>query len=578
MTMKKKIGAMSLALCMLLGMLSGCGSKQPSAPSAASAKESLTSSAPAEETTAAPAAPEAEASVSAEEASVQPEPPAVTVSYPLCQPGEIELDVYMAMSGFLPMVIPDVATNGLNGNRGVQCMEEATGVHLNWTLIDQDAYAEKFSITLAAGDYPDYFGVPDTQVSGGIDALVEQDICIDLMPMLDDCLPDFKNGIFSTNEEYRKGLISDNGRMTTIKSYENQSTMGLYIRQDWLDQLGLAVPETFDELHDVLAAFKNQIPGCNYPMLLTQNWDYSNNGFVGGFDTSGYGTSSDLSYFVEDGKVQAGILSDNYRDYIQMLRDWFAEGILGEPSMNMQNAFPINEYILSNQCGFAFGQSDTLSESSKQQAGGTYDMEPIKAIVREKGDTFKLYANKGQTGNGGWAITTACEYPEEAAKVINWMWTEDGYKAMNFGVEGETYNMVDGKVEYTDLITNNPNGFNAMFNTCSEIAFFDLPFDCAMERKAATFSNEAEAKAQEVWRENTSNEYQYYGSLSVPESEEYGTIASDLSTKAAETVSKFIIGDRPMEEWDSFIEELKGMNIARCIELKQAAYDRYQAR
>lgn len=578
MTMKKKIGAMSLALCMLLGMLSGCGSKQPSAPSAASAKESLTSSALAEETTAAPAAPEAEASVSAEEASVQPEPPAVTVSYPLCQPGEIELDVYMAMSGFLPMVIPDVATNGLNGNRGVQCMEEATGVHLNWTLIDQDAYAEKFSITLAAGDYPDYFGVPDTQVSGGIDALVEQDICIDLMPMLDDCLPDFKNGIFSTNEEYRKGLISDNGRMTTIKSYENQSTMGLYIRQDWLDQLGLAVPETFDELHDVLAAFKNQIPGCNYPMLLTQNWDYSNNGFVGGFDTSGYGTSSDLSYFVEDGKVQAGILSDNYRDYIQMLRDWFAEGILGEPSMNMQNMFPINEYILSNQCGFAFGQSDTLSESSKQQAGGTYDMEPIKAIVREKGDTFKLYANKGQTGNGGWAITTACEYPEEAAKVINWMWTEDGYKAMNFGVEGETYNMVDGKVEYTDLITNNPNGFNAMFNTCSEIAFFDLPFDCAMERKAATFSNEAEAKAQEVWRENTSNEYQYYGSLSVPESEEYGTIASDLSTKAAETVSKFIIGDRPMEEWDSFIEELKGMNIARCIELKQAAYDRYQAR
>lgn len=577
MTMKKKIGAMSLALCMLLGMLAGCGSKQPSAPSAASAKESLTSSAPAEETTAAPAAPEAEASASAEEASVQPEPPAVTVSYPLCQPGEIELDVYMAMSGFLPMVIPDVATNGLNGNRGVQCMEEATGVHLNWTLIDQDAYAEKFSITLAAGDYPDYFGVPDTQVSGGIDALVEQDICIDLMPMLDDCLPDFKNGIFSTNEEYRKGLISDNGHMTTIKSYENQSTMGLYIRQDWLDQLGLAVPETFDELHDVLAAFKNQIPGCNYPMLLTQNWDYSNNGFVGGFDTSGYGTSSDLSYFVEDGKVQAGILSDNYRDYIQMLRDWFAEGILGEPSMNMQNMFPINEYILSNQCGFAFGQSDTLSESSKQQAGGTYDMEPIKAIVREKGDTFKLYANKGQTGNGGWAITTACEYPEEAAKVINWMWTEDGYKAMNFGVEGETYNMVDGKVEYTE-ITNNPNGFNAMFNTCSEIAFFDLPFDCAMERKAATFSNEAEAKAQEVWRENTSNEYQYYGSLSVPESEEYGTIASDLSTKAAETVSKFISGDRPMEEWDSFIEELKGMNIARCIELKQAAYDRYQAR
>ncbi len=577
--MKKKTGAMLLAICMLLGMLSGCGSKQPSAQASTSAKENLTSSAPAEETPAQQdTAPEPETSASEAEPASAQEPEYTPVSYPICEPGEISLDVYMSMAGFLPMVIPDVATEGLNGNRGVQLMEEATGVHLNWTLIDQDAYAEKFSITLAAGDYPDYFGVPDTQVSGGIDALVEQDICIDLMPMLDDCLSDFKNGIFSTNEDYRKGLISDTGHMTTIKSYENQSTMGLYIRQDWLDQLGLETPETFDELHDVLAAFKNQIPGCDYPMLLTQNWDYSNNGFVGGFDTSGYGTSSDLAYFVQDGKVQAGILSDNYKDYVQMLRDWFAEGILGEPSMNMQNMFPINEYILSNQCGFAFGQSDTLSESSKQQAGGTYDMEPIQAIVREKGDTFKLYANKGQTGVGGWAITTACEYPEEAAKVINWMWTEDGYKAMNFGVEGETYNMVDGKVQYTDLITNNPNGFNAMFNTCSEIAFFDLPFDCAMERKAATFSNEAEAKAQEVWRANTSNEMQYYGSLSVPESEQYGTIASDLATKAAETVSKFINGDKPMEEWDAFIAELESMGIDQCIELKQAAYDRYQAR
>ena len=44
----KKIGAMSLALCMLLGMLSGCGNQQPSAQTSTSVKESLTSSVPAE--------------------------------------------------------------------------------------------------------------------------------------------------------------------------------------------------------------------------------------------------------------------------------------------------------------------------------------------------------------------------------------------------------------------------------------------------------------------------------------------------------------------------------------------------
>lgn len=108
--MKKKIGAMFLAMCMLLGMLSGCGSKQPSAQASTSAKESLTSSALAEETPAqqdtAPA-PETSAS-EAEPASAQ-EPDYSPVSYPLCEPGEITLDVYMAMSGFLPMVILNLA-------------------------------------------------------------------------------------------------------------------------------------------------------------------------------------------------------------------------------------------------------------------------------------------------------------------------------------------------------------------------------------------------------------------------------------------------------------------------------------
>ncbi len=571
--MKKRLLALLLALCMVFA-LCACGGGEASEAPAASAEESaaaVSEAAPETE-------PEAEAEAApAEEASVVEAAP-VTVEYPLCEAGEIELDVYMAMAGFIPMVIPDVANTGLDTNRAVQMMEEATGVNLNWTLIDQDAYADKISIVLASGDYPDYLGVPDTMITGGVDALVEQEICIDLMPLLDTCLPDFKNGIFSTNDEYRKGLISDSGYMTTIKSYENQSTMGMYIRQDWLDQVGMEKPETFDELHDVLAAFKANIEGCDYPMLMTENWDYSNNAFVGGFDTSGYGTASDLSYYVEDGKVQAGVISDNYKEYVQMIHDWYAEGLIGEPSMNIENMQQINEYLLSNQCGFANGQSDTLSESSKAAAGGDFNMQPVQAIVREKGDTFKLYANNGQTGNGGWAISTSCEYPEEAAKVINWMWTEEGYNAMNFGIEGETYNVVDGEIQYTELITNNPNGFNAMFNTCSEIAFFDLPFDCAMERKAATFSNEAEALAQEVWRANTSNEMRYYGSLTIEESEEYGTLASDIATKAAENISKFITGDQDIAEWDSFVQEIMDMGIERCIELKQAAYDRYMAK
>lgn len=234
-------------------------------------------------------------------------------------------------------------------------LEEQTGVNLDWTLIDADSYADQFSIVMASGDYPDYLGGANSMVSGGIDALIDQEICIDVVPYLDECLPDYKAGLYTTNPDYRKYITSDSGHIATIYNYEEQSTMGSYIRQDWLDQLGLAVPETYDELHDVLLAFKNQIEGCDYPMLLTQNWDYSNNMFVGGYGTSTYGSGADLGYFVEDGKVQAGVLSDAYRDYVQMLHDWYAEGIIGEPTLNVVNSMQINEYLLSNQCGFGNG-------------------------------------------------------------------------------------------------------------------------------------------------------------------------------------------------------------------------------
>jgi putative aldouronate transport system substrate-binding protein len=46
----------------------------------------------------------------------------------------------------------------------------------------------------------------------------------------------------------------------------------------------------------------------------------------------------------------------------------------------------------------------------------------------------------------------------------------------------------------------------------------------------------------------------------------------------SETIPQFITGQKPMTEYDAFVEQLKSMNIDRCIEIQQAALDRYIAR
>ena len=59
------------------------------------------------------------------------------------------------------------------------------------------------------------------------------------------------------------------------------------------------------------------------------------------------------------------------------------------------------------------------------------------------------------------------------------------------------------------------------------------------------------------------------------ESEEYNRTVSDIATAAAEQSLRFVTGDRSLDEYDAFIEDLRAMGLDRLTELKQAAYDRY---
>ncbi len=486
--------------------------------------------------------------------------------------------MFIAMSGFLPMVMND---QGFNGMRGVQLMEEATGVHLNFTAIDQDSYTEQLNIMFVSQEYADFIGVPDLAYPGGIDALVEDEICIDLAPYLETCLPDFKANGYDAYETYAKEITSDTGKIVTIATLEHQATMGSVIRQDWLDAVGLGIPDTFDDLYNVLTAFKTEL-NVKYPILLTQAWMYSNNEFVGGYDTAGgpAPNAGDIQYHVEDGQVMASLISDNFRAYLEMLNQWWTEGLIGDVSLNIMNPQQFEEYIYANEVGFWVGQSDTISESTKESAGGDFNAIPIEEITVEPGATFKLYSNQPRRStSGGWAISTQCEDPEMAMKLINWMWTEEGNIVCNYGEEGVTFNYdEDGNVVFTDLVVNNPNGMNALFNSCQEIIFFDFPFNFGQTRKNATLSNQAEIDSQTVWRSNRSDEMRYFGDLTVEESDIYSSLAGDISTYGLETISKFVTGDMPFSEWDNYVAQLEELGLSEMVALKQAAYDRFLAR
>ena len=42
-----------------------------------------------------------------------------------------------------------------------------------------------------------------------------------------------------------------------------------------------------------------------------------------------------------------------------------------------------------------------------------------------------------------------------------------------------------------------------------------------------------------------------------------------------ETISKFVVGDLSLDQFDSFVQKLKDMGIEDCIAIEQTAYNRY---
>ena len=62
------------------------------------------------------------------------------------------------------------------------------------------------------------------------------------------------------------------------------------------------------------------------------------------------------------------------------------------------------------------------------------------------------------------------------------------------------------------------------------------------------------------------------------EGTEYASLYTDIETYVQESNVKFIMGQMSLDDYDSYRETLKQMQIERCIELQQAALDRYYNR
>ena len=474
----------------------------------------------------------------------------------------------------------------LNNLPAVKALEEMTGVKINYITVSWAEASEKFALMLTSGDYPDIIDSAAGSYPGGGETAISDGVYLELTDYIEKYMPNYK-AYREGNEEVRKATMTDSGqifavymlRATTDGTLAGEPAWaGLSIRKDWLDQLDKAIPETIDEWHEVLTAFKNEF-NAEAPLMINPEGEMVTNSFL-----SAYGVKSGTGMYLDGNTVKYGPLEEGYRQYVELMRQWYAEGLIDQNFLsNDAGLIPAN-FAASDRTGAGGNLSGWVNDYYYKMGmtdNEDFWLSAVQAPVLNKGETAQSRMADSIVGSAS-AITTACKYPEIAAQWMDFMYSEEGLLYNNYGILGETYDIdADGSYYYTDTILNSPENLSS-----SDYLYQYVRGDgvglCAWDRfelLSDESDDEVVENPKEIWNsDGTALDIPGAVTMSETEGSEFSLLFSDIKSYVQEKTVSYIIGTDSMDTYDKFVEDIKGMNIAKCIEIQQAAYERYLER
>ncbi len=576
----KKLSVLFLALCLLTGLMVGCGSPgsspeaSASTPSRQEASESVVAA-----PSAADSAPEAEGSaISSEVSETEAAVPKVTISYPI--PG---VDNRLSMVQCLRNHAAAVLGNGDFSNQYVYPeLVKRTGVEVDFEMIAETAFTERLNLIIVSQDYPDIFGQGIGTYDNNPMKAIADDVVIDLTPLLEENAPDY-NALIVNSEDFADAVVNSDGTICKITSCNiGVQSQGMFIRGDWLEALGLEVPTTIEEMTEVLRAFHK---AYDSPMTLLVNADLDD-GLAATFDHSNVGFTRQMLGFQQtapdSGEVICAMASEGYFDHMTLLRQYYAEGLINGDfaSISKENGNFESTYY-TGQCGI-WQEGCEIADSSYAENSNDPNWVALPMLTPTNGgkEAHMSSFTEVMAGMASVYISTGCANPEMALQFLNYGFTPEGKDLVAFGIEGETYYKdEDGNIQYSELLTDYPDGIRAaewlyLINSW-------MPTEQQMASVNMKYSPTA-VEAYEMWTEaakksDSSMTLPMMLSLTTEENDVVSQYCGDLCTHFSEYTAKYIMGTIDEDGFRQAIADADKIGLQEVTAAYQSAYTRYLA-
>lgn len=216
-------------------------------------------------------------------------------------------------------------------------LEEQVGVDIEWQEISAD-WDQKKGALLAGGDIPDILIGPN--VITDADFAQFTGLFQDLTELISTGGPNIQQ-MFTEKPETKLIATQLDGKIYGLPKYQRfwpDTVSRQYINKQWLDNLGLKEPTNWDELYNVLLAFKEKDANGDGDLNDEVPMDFAPVG------TTGFGyfqpqillgslgitltDSSGQGYFAEGGQIKNYFVDDRYKQFVEFLNKCWQAGLI----------------------------------------------------------------------------------------------------------------------------------------------------------------------------------------------------------------------------------------------------------
>ncbi|MFF0161225.1 extracellular solute-binding protein [Streptomyces sp. NPDC005263] len=462
-------------------------------------------------------------------------------------------------------------------------LTKRTGVTLKPVSVPLMDYEKKRSVLIGSGDAP--FLIPKTYHPSEV-AFVSSGAILPVSDYLH-LMPNFRDKVKKWKLEPEIDSIrQSDGKFYLLPGLHEKARSGysLALRMDVLDRLGLTAPTTWDEVYDVFTAIRREYPD-RYPF--SDRWSKN----------TPYPAAALFSYLGQAYGVRAGWTYDNiswdanarefvftgatdaFRQMLAFVRKLVAEKLVDPESFTQTDDDAAQKLL--GQKSFAISANPQVLVQEyrfnleKQVRGARIEMIPVPL-----GPAGPVVLGGVRLENGVMVSSKALKSDSFVAMMqfVDWLWySDEGQRFARWGVEGVTYTRSGGRYRPMKGISLMGSDPDAPKDMQKNYGFYNgvFAYGGSWELVSSMFSPD-EQKFQDAMTQRKQLPVAPAHPLQSVEQEQATLWDTPLRDHVTQNTLKFVLGKRPLSEWDAYVSELKAKNMQQLLDMHNKAYDRYQ--